>query len=80
MRRTLVIASRFASGQARFHAATEQLFGLQILTVPRLASRLAGGFVGPVDRETLQDLVKEALKGGSSRSANWQIFQAWFAL
>lgn len=68
MRRTLVIASRFASGQARFHAATEQLFGLQILTVPRLASRLAGGFVGPVDRETLQDLVKEALRRGGFKS------------
>ena len=68
MRKTLVIASRFASSQARFQAATEQILGLQILTVPRLASRLAGGFVCPVEREMLQDLVKEALRRSGFKS------------
>ena len=64
VRRTLVVGSRLALQEARFKAAPAQDCGLQILTVPRLAARLAGGFLEAITRDTLQDLVKEALNAG----------------
>ncbi len=64
MRRTLVVGSRTASQEARFRAALAGDCGLQILTVSRLAGRLAGGFIEAVSSDILQVLVKEALEAG----------------
>ena len=68
MRRTLVVGSRLASQEARFKAALAGDCGLQILTMPRLAARLAGGFLEAITRDALQDLVKEALEEGGFKA------------
>jgi hypothetical protein len=64
VRRTLVVGSRLALQEARFKAALAQDCGLQILAMPGLAARLAGGFLEMITRDALQDLVKEALGAG----------------
>jgi PD-(D/E)XK nuclease superfamily len=53
-----------AAQVARFRAAMDRDSGLQILTVSRLAGRLAGGFVEPVPGEILQTLVRDSLNEG----------------
>ncbi len=64
MRRTQIIGSQFARHEASFRAALAQDCGLQILTVFRLAARLAGGFIEAISGDDLQVLVKEALAAG----------------
>jgi hypothetical protein len=54
--------------EARFKAALVQDCGLQILTMPRLAARLAGGFLQAITRDALQDLAKEALETGGFKA------------
>jgi hypothetical protein len=61
LRRTIVVHTRLASHAARVEAARTSAHGLQILTVNRLAARLAGGFLQPIDAEALQDAVAFAL-------------------
>ena len=68
MRRTLVVGSRLALQEARFKAALARDCGLQILSVPRLAARLAGGFLEAITRDALQDLAKEALGVGGFKA------------
>lgn len=50
--------------EARFKAALAQDCGLQVLTIPKLAERLAGGFLEAITTDVLQDLVKEAFEVG----------------
>jgi hypothetical protein len=61
LRRTIVVHTRLASHAARVEAARTSAHGLQILTVNRLAARLAGGFLQPIDAEALHDAVALAL-------------------
>ena len=68
MRRALMVGSRLALQEARFKAALAQDCGLQILTMPRLAARLAGGFLEGITRDALQDLAKEALETGGFKA------------
>ncbi len=63
-----MVGSRLALQDARFKAALAQDCGLQILTVPILAARLAGGFLEMVTRDALQDLAKEALGAGGFKA------------
>jgi hypothetical protein len=58
------MGSRLAWREARFQAALEGDCGLQILTVPSLAARLAGGFLEMITRDALQELIKQALAAG----------------
>ena len=53
--------TRLASHAAGMEAARTRAHGLQILTVDRMAARLAGGFLQPIDAEALQDAVARAL-------------------
>ncbi len=68
MRRTLVVGSRLAWMDARFGAAQAGESGTEILTLPQLAARLAGGFLEEVASDLLQQLVREALDAGGFRS------------
>jgi len=68
VRRTLVVGSRLALQEARFKAALARDCGLQILSVPRLAARLAGGFLEAITRDALQDLAKEAIGVGGFKA------------
>lgn len=64
MRRTIVVHTRLAGHMARVGAARRGEHGVQILTMGQLASRLAGGFLQPIDGDELQNAVREALFAG----------------
>jgi len=61
MRRTIVVHMRLAGHMARVNAARAGAHGIQILTMGQMAARLAGGFLAPIDSESLRDAVREAL-------------------
>jgi hypothetical protein len=60
-RRTIVVHTRLAGHMARVAAARAGSCGIQILTMDRLAARLAGGFLQPIDPEALHEAVRAAL-------------------
>ena len=60
-RRTIVVPSRLAWHKERFRAAEQNALGLQILTPPQLAGRLAGGFLEAASRDICHMLVRDAL-------------------
>lgn len=62
--RTIVVDGPLAMRMARLRAARAGVVGLQIMTIPQLAARLAGGFVRPGQREELEPALAEALAGG----------------
>ena len=61
MRRTIVVHTRLAGHMARVEGARAGAHGIQIFTMGRLAARLAGGFLAPIDPDRLRDAVREAL-------------------
>ncbi|MDB5603428.1 MAG: nuclease family protein [Bradyrhizobium sp.] len=63
-RRVTVVDGPLAFSMARYRAARANDVGLEILTLPLLAARLAGGFRRLADRETLADTVARALQDG----------------
>ena len=60
-RKTIVVLTKLAGYMARVEAARTRCNGLQIMTMGQLAARLAGGFLQPIDPDTLRDAVREAL-------------------
>jgi hypothetical protein len=60
-RRTIVVHTKLANSTARVDAARKNANGLQIFTMDRLAARLAGGFLQPIDDEILQAAVVQAI-------------------
>src|SRR5258707_13873391 len=63
-RRVIVVDGPLAFGMRRFQAARAKEVGLEILTLPLLAARLAGGFRHLAGRETLSMAVARALRDG----------------
>ena len=61
IRRTIIVHTRLAGHMARVEAARAGAHGGQIFTMGRLAARLAGGFLAPIDPDSLQDAVRDAL-------------------
>jgi hypothetical protein len=62
IRRLIVVDGPLAWRMRRFQAAQANEVGLEVLTLPLLASRLAGGFSHLADRETLNTSVARALQ------------------
>jgi hypothetical protein len=62
--RTSVIGGNLAFQMRRAAAARANECGLQILTLPQLAARLAGGFTTPLAMEELDLAVQRALAEG----------------
>lgn len=62
--RTVVVDGPLALRMARLRAARAGTTGLQILTLPQLAARLAGGFVRPAQREDIEPALARALAEG----------------
>jgi hypothetical protein len=60
-RQTIVVHTRLAGHMARVEAARNCQSGVQIMTMAQLASRLAGGFLQPIDPDALRDAVRETL-------------------
>ena len=61
---TVVVEGPLALRMRRLDAAREGAKGRQILTLPLLAARLAGGFLVPATQEALYPAIRQALKGG----------------
>ena len=61
MRRTVIVSGGHAAAGRRLRAARGGEHGLQVLTVEQMAQRLAGGFLRPVDGDTLTRLTTEAV-------------------
>jgi len=63
-RRTAVVSGGLALKMRRLRAAREEETGLEVLTLPLLAARLAGGFTQQVPTEQLQKSIRSALAAG----------------
>lgn len=61
VRSTLVVQGRLAMREARLRAAQNGRHGLQIMSIEQTAVRLAGGFVRPIDDESLREAIHSAL-------------------
>ncbi|MGD9812121.1 MAG: hypothetical protein AB7U35_12455, partial [Sphingobium sp.] len=59
--RSVLVQGRLAFAVRRAAAARDQEFGLQILTPPLLAARLAGGLLHPASRESIETGIRAAL-------------------
>ncbi len=62
--RTVVVDGPLALRMARLKVARAGAVGYQIMSLPQLAARLAGGFVRPAGREELEPALAEALAEG----------------
>lgn len=60
-RRTVIAHGRLAMRELRLDAARNRRHGLQIMSFEQLAARLAGGFVRPIDNETLRSAIQAVL-------------------
>ncbi|WP_033048164.1 PD-(D/E)XK nuclease family protein [Sinorhizobium meliloti] len=60
-RSTLIVHSRLAMREARLAAARSDRHGLQIMSFEQAAVRLAGGFVRPIDEESLRAAIQTVL-------------------
>jgi hypothetical protein len=60
-RHTIVVHTRLAGHAARVDAARTGTLGLQIFTMGQMAARLAGGFLAPIDADSLRVAVRQAL-------------------
>ena len=91
MRQTLVIHSRLSWRQVRGVAAIERQHGLQALAIEHVAARLAGGFLQPINPNSLKEAIGEAIAmdlgefndiktlPGFSRAAAATLKKAWAA-
>ena len=61
VRETFVIHSRLSWRQVRGVAAIERQHGLQALAIEHLAARLAGGFLQPINSDSLKEAIGEAI-------------------
>src|SRR4051794_41810598 len=65
MLRTVVVEGPLAYATRRLEAARVGECGLQIVTLPQLAARLAGGFFYPATPELIEPAVQRALAAGA---------------
>ncbi len=91
-RRTVVVEGPLAFRMRRIDAARRCEGGLQILTLPLLASRLIGGFIRPARSQDLDPAIRAALQAsgfaelervrqlpGMTRSIAWTLAKIWQA-
>lgn len=64
-RRVVVVEGPLAFRMRRLRAALDGDLGLEIVTIPQLAARLAGGFCRPADEEVLYPAISHALGEGN---------------
>ncbi|MFC5323631.1 PD-(D/E)XK nuclease family protein [Bradyrhizobium oligotrophicum] len=92
IRRTVVVEGPLAFRMRRIAAARQNEGGVQIITLPQLAARLAGGFTRPAQSEELDRAIRSALEAGGfaelesirslpgmTRSAAWTLNRLWNA-
>jgi PD-(D/E)XK nuclease superfamily len=92
IRRTVVVEGPLAFRMRRIDAARHGEAGVQILTLPLLAARLAGGFTRPARSQDLDPAIRAALEEGgfaelervrqlpgTTRSIAWTLAKVWQA-
>ncbi|MGC9954515.1 MAG: PD-(D/E)XK nuclease family protein [Rhizomicrobium sp.] len=91
MRQTFVIHSRLSWRHVRGAAAVKRQHGLQAIAIEHLAARLAGGFLQPIDSDSLKEAIGKAIAvdlgefnkiktlPGFSRAAATTLAKAWAA-
>jgi hypothetical protein len=91
-RRTCIVEGPLAFRMRRIAAARRAEAGVQIMTLPLLAARLAGGFARPARSQDLDPVIRTALSAGGlvelesirelpgmTRSVAWTLTRAWNA-
>lgn len=91
-RRTVIVEGPLAFRARRIAAARRGEAGVQIMTLPQLAARLAGGFTRPIRSEDLEPAIRSALAAGGfaelesirslpgmTRSVAWTLTRLWNA-
>ncbi len=91
-RRTVIVEGPLAFRMRRIAAARQGEAGVQIMTLPQLAARLAGGFTRPARSEDLDPAIRLALDAGGfaelesirslpgmTRSVAWTLTRLWNA-
>lgn len=91
-RRTVIVEGPLAFRMRRIAAARRAEAGVQIMTLPQLAARLAGGFTRPARSEDLDPAIRSALEAGGfaelesirnlpgmTRSVAWTLTRLWSA-
>jgi hypothetical protein len=91
-RRTVVVEGPLAFRMKRIAAARRAEAGVQIMTLPQLAARLAGGFIRPARSQDLDPAIRAALEAdgfadlerirelpGMRRSVGWTLTRVWNA-
>ena len=91
-RRTAIVEGPLAFRMRRIAAARQEQAGVQIMTLPQLAARLAGGFTRPARSEDLDPAIRLALEAGDfdelesirslpgmTRSVAWTLTRLWNA-
>src|ERR1700722_15987940 len=92
IRRTVIVEGPLALNMRRITAAREAEAGVQIMSLPKLAARLAGGFTRPARSEDLDPAIRSALDAGGldelesirklpgmTRSMAWTLTRLWNA-
>jgi PD-(D/E)XK nuclease superfamily len=92
IRRTVIVEGPLALNMRRITAAREAEAGVQIMSLPQLAARLAGGFTRPARSEDLDPAIQSALDAGGftelesirslpgmTRSVAWTLTRLWDA-
>jgi hypothetical protein len=91
-RRSVIVEGFLAFRVRRIGAARRGEAGAQILPLPQLAARLAGGFIRPTRSQGLDPAIQVALEGGgfaelervrqlpgTTRSVSWTLAKMWRA-
>ena len=91
-RRTIVVEGSLAFRMRRIEAVRRREAGVQIMTMPLLAARLAGGFARPARSQDLDPAIRTALEAGGftelesirqlpgmTRSIAWTLAKVWRA-
>lgn len=91
-RRTVIVEGPLAFRMRRIAAARRAEAGVQIMTLPQVAARLAGGFTRPARSEDLDPAIRSALEAGGfaelerirnlpgmTRSVAWTLTRLWNA-
>lgn len=91
-RRTIVVEGSLAFRMRRIEAARRSETGAQIMTMPLLAARLAGGFTRPARSQDLDPAIRTALEAGGfaelesirqlpgmTRAIAWTLAKVWQA-
>ena len=66
MKRTFIVQGGIAAAALRLEAARNSWHGTEIRSIDQVAARLAGGFLGVVDNDTLAEVARDVIRSASA--------------